>query len=113
MPKQTPAELDSDDIDWVYDLFLNASREMVYSPDSTISERLAALKERVLSDLSFREETNLKAATDFTLSEAIKTFGLKYVESLVEFRRNHSWDIEKDMGREEFQTTPGFGEKLF
>ena len=58
MPKQTPAELDSDDIDWVYDLFLNASREMVYSPDSTISERLAALKERVLSDLSFREETN-------------------------------------------------------
>ena len=42
MPKQTCAELNSDGIEWVYNLFLNASREMVYSPD--INEHLAAIK---------------------------------------------------------------------
>ena len=52
MPKQTRAELN---FEWVHDLFLNASRAMVYSPD--INERLAAIKKRVLSYLSFKEKT--------------------------------------------------------
>ena len=77
---------------------------------SGLNESLTAIKKRVLSDLSFKEKT--KAVTDFTLSEAIRTLGLKYVESLGEFEQNHEWDIEKDVGKEEFPTTPCISETL-
>ena len=46
------------------------------------------------------------------MSEAIETFGLKYEESPNEFRQNHEWDIEKEVGKEEFPTTPCIGEIL-
>ena len=101
MPKRTRAEIDSDEIDSVFDLILNA---VDYSPG------LTAIKKRLLSDISFKKKTI--AATDFTMFQAIETFGLKYVENLDEFSRNHEWDIEKDVGKEEFQTTPCIGETL-
>jgi hypothetical protein len=105
MPKRT-AEIDSDEIDSLFDMILNASSAVDYHSD--FKEYLTALKTRVLSHLSFKEET--RAATDFTLSEAIYTFGLKYVESFYEYMENHEWDIEKDVGMEEFPTTPCIGE---
>ena len=105
MPKRTRAEIDSDEIDSVFDLILNA---VDYSPDP--KEYLTAIKKRLLSDISFKKKTI--AATDFTMFEAIETFGLKYVETLDEFSRNHEWDIEKDVGKEEFQTTPCISETL-
>ena len=108
MPKRTHAEIESDKIDLYFDLIFNASSAMDYSSD--FNKTLTAVKKRVLSDLSFKEET--KAAMDFTLSEAICTFGLKYVESLGEFAQNHEWDIEKDVGKEEFPTTPCISETL-
>ena len=67
-------------------------------------EYLTTVKERLLSDLSLKEIT--QAATVFTLPEAIETFGLKYERSPNEFIQKHHWDIEKDMGKEEFPTTP-------
>jgi hypothetical protein len=108
MPKRTRAEIDSDNINSVFDLFLNASSSVDYSSDP--NKFLTAIKKRVLSDLLFKEET--KAATDFTMSEAIHTFGLKYVEFPSEFEPDHEWDIEKDMGKEEFPTTPFFSKTL-
>ena len=101
MPKRTRAEIELDNIESFFDLIFNASSAMDNSSD------LTAIKKKVLSDLSFKEKT--KAATDFTLSEAVHMFGLKYVESPNEFQQNHEWNIERDMGKEEFPTTPCIG----
>lgn len=90
MPERTLAEIDSDNIESVFYLILNASSAMDY-PNS--NEFLTVIKKRLQSDL-LRKEIN-KAATDFTLHEAIETFGLKNVESPEEYFRNHEWDIEK------------------
>ena len=99
------SEIDSDKIDSLIDLILNAS-----TSSAADYEYLTAMKKRLLlSDLSSKEEK--KAATDFTLLEAIETFGLKYVESLGKFQ-NHEWDIENDVGKEEFPTTPCISETL-
>ena len=108
MPKRTHAEMDSDNIESYFDLIFNTSNDMNCSSD--FNKSLTAIKKRVLSDLSFKEET--QAATDFTLDEAIRTFRLKYVEFPCEFVQNHKWDIEKDMGKEEFSTTSYIGETL-
>ena len=70
-----------------------------------------SVEEQILSDLSEAKEKS-KAATDFTLPEAIETFGLKYVQTLDKYQRDHAWDIEKDVGEVEFPITPCIGETL-
>jgi hypothetical protein len=103
MPKKrTHAEIESGDIDSCFDLIFNASNAMDYG----FNQSLTAIKEQILFDLSLKEETI--ATTDFTVPEAIHTFGLKYEES----DKNYRWDIEMDVGKEEFPTTPCIGETL-
>ena len=76
------------------------------------NQYLTALKARVLSDLSFKGKEKTKAATEFTLSEAIDTFGVKFENSPSEFSRKHLWDIENEVGMKEFPTTACIGETL-
>jgi hypothetical protein len=113
MPKRNRAEIDSDKIDSFFDLILNASGGVDISSanDSEKKIFLNTIKEQILSDLSEAKEKS-KAATDFTLSEAIETFGLKYVQTLDKYQQDHTWDIEKDVGEVEFPITPCIGETL-
>ena len=106
MPKRTHAEINSDNIHSFFDLILSVSSEMDCSPD--FIESLGSVKKRNLSNLLFKEKN--QAATEFTLAEAVNEFGLKYEDDPREFR--HAWDIEKDMGKEEFPTTPYISETL-
>ena len=48
-----------------------------------ILTNITALK--ALSDLSLKGKEKTKGATEFTLSEAINTFGLKFEKSVSEF----------------------------
>jgi hypothetical protein len=102
MPKRSSEAIDS-----IFDLISNASTVVQYSGDP--KNYLAELKTQVLSNLSSKGEKT-KAATDFTLNETIKIFGLKFDQSLNEFIQKHHWDIEKEMGVKEFPTTPSIGE---
>ena len=110
MPKRSRAERDSEALDSIFDLISNASRVVEYSPDP--KNYLAALKTRVLSDLSSKGKEKNKAATDFTLDETIDMFGLKFEQSPNVFSQKHRWDIEKETGMKEFPTTPCIGETL-
>jgi hypothetical protein len=49
---------------------------------------------------------------EFTLSEAAKTFKLKFEKILTEYKRKHFWDIQKEMGVKEFLTMPCISETL-
>ena len=69
-------------------------------PPLISKKSLTVLKFRFLSDLSLIEKEEHRAATDFTVYEAIQTFGLKLEESL-----KHLWDIENNVGMKEFPTT--------
>ena len=111
MPKRTHVEIDSDHIEYYFNLISNATAALNYSSDhfKNLTKDLAAIKRRVLSDLSFEEKN--RDATDIKLSEAVRIFGLSYVGGGIEFRRKHQWHIEKDVGEEEFPTTPCIGEK--
>ena len=114
MPKRTRVEKESDNNNSFFDLILNASRSVdIFSDgDSEKKEKLTAIKKRLISDLSNSSKEQSKATTDFTLREAIETFGLKFVRTLGKFERNHEWDIEEDVGEEEFPTTPCISETL-
>ena len=109
MPKRSRADADSEVVNSIFDSIFTASSAVEFSDPN---QYLTALKARVLSDLSFKGNEKTKAATEFTLSEAINTFGLKFEESLPEFRRKHLWDIENEVGMKEFPTTPCIGETL-
>ena len=115
MPKRTRAEKDSDNIDSIFDLILNASIGVDISAASESEKKdfLSTIKRRLLSDSPDSSKEQSKPATDFTLSEAIETFGLKYMRYMHNFERStrkHAWDIEKEIGEEEFPTTPCIGE---
>ena len=102
MPKRTRAEIEA-----VFDSIFSVSSAVDFGTDP--NKYLIALKTRVLSELSKGKEKTT-AAKDFTLYEAIETFGLKFEESPTEFIQNHHWDIENEVGMEEFPTTPCIGE---
>lgn len=104
MPKRSRGERDSEVLNSLFDLISNASTVVEYSPDP--KNYLAALKTRVLSDLSSKGKEKTKAATDFTLDETIDMFGLKFEQSPNEFSQKHRWDVEKETGMKEFLTTP-------
>ena len=103
MPKRIRSELESDNINSLFDLISDTSN--LVDPSLDFNENLTAIKKRLLT----KDEN--KAATDFTLVEAISTFGLKYVQTPKQYY-HHDWDIEKDVGTEEIQMTPCIGETL-
>ena len=88
---RTRVEIDSDNVDLVYNLFLNASSAV--NKFSDVEEFLTALKNRVLSA---KEVT--KAAKDFTLPEATKRLGRNTIDPL---KKSYQWHIEEDVGEKE------------
>ena len=93
----------AEDINSAFDTILTAATELNPSAYSIIS----ALKPQVLSELS--EKAIHLAAGDFTLDEAVATFGLKFSQVPSEYMAYY-WNIEKEIGTMEFPMTPGFGE---
>jgi hypothetical protein len=104
MPKRTHAEARSEEVNSVFDLILNTANVVDPSPEHM--KYLTALKSRVLSDLS----STKKDAKEFTLPEAVQTFGLKYQRTLNIYSQKHLWYIEKEVGKKEFPTTACIGE---
>jgi hypothetical protein len=100
---------DSEVVNLIFDSIFTASSAVEFSDPK---QYLTALKARVLSGLSSKGKEKTKAATEFTLSDAIDTFRLKFEKSPPEFSREHHWDIEKEAGMKEFLTTPCIGETL-
>ena len=79
-PKRTHAEARSEKVNSLFDLILNAASVVDPSPEHT--KYLTALKSRFLSDLSSTEKEKTQAAKEFTLFEAVQTFGLKYLPKI-------------------------------
>ena len=89
-----------DGIEWVYNLFLNASRAMVYSPD--INERLAAIKNEFFPTYRSKKKPKLRRIP--RCLKQSKRSGWNTWNLWLNFvRATH----EKDVGKEEFLTTPG------
>ena len=98
-------EYNAEDINSAFNTILTAATKLKPSAYSIISE----LKSQALSELS-EKEIHL-AAGDFTLAEAVTTFGLKFSQVPSE-SMDYYWNIEKEIGTMEFPMTPGFGETL-
>jgi hypothetical protein len=100
-PKRTYIEAD---LNSYFDLLLHAVSVVKYSPDRM--KYFNALKSQVLFDMSSTLKEETRAATDFSLSQAVQTFGLKFQE----YNQRHLWSIDKEVEGKEFSTTPGIGE---
>ena len=74
---------------------------------------LIRLKSQVLSDLSSAggKETK-KAAKEFTLEEAVQTFGLTYSTVISQSSQKHYWKIDDLTEANDFEITPCIGEKI-
>jgi hypothetical protein len=92
----------------MFDLILPALSAVKYSPDTM--KYFTALKSRVLSDLSSTNQEQTRAAKDFSRSEAVEMFGLKFEDSMIIYNQRHHWPIEKEVEGKEFPTTPCIGE---
>ena len=106
-PKRTHAEAGSEEVNSLFDLILNAASVVDPSPEHM--KYLDALKSRVLSDLS-KKKAKTQAAKDFTLNDAVQTFGLKYQRTLIAYSQKHVWYIDKEVEGKEFPTTACIGD---
>jgi hypothetical protein len=108
MPKRTRADTDAEEeVNSFFDSIFDAASAVDISLDS-----LSALKTRVLSNRLSKGKEQRKAATDFSMNDAIEIFGLKYEEIPLKFSKKYRWDIENEEGMEEFPITPCIGETL-
>jgi len=92
----------------MFDLILPALSVVEYSVDTM--QYFTALKSQVLFQPVIHKPRRDRAAKDFSQSEAVETFGLKFQKSLVIYHQRHYWSIEEELEGKEFPTTPCIGE---
>lgn len=94
MPKRSRADSDLEAINRVFETLFDIANTSKSTSDTTLTlSILKKLKHQALSAAAEEEEFIRKAAKEFTLDEAVQTFGLKYRSNLRESAK-HQWKIE-------------------
>jgi hypothetical protein len=92
MPKRSRADSDSEAINRVFETLFNIASTSKPPSEATLSI-LKKFKKQALSAAAEEEGFIHKAAKEFTLDEAVHTFGLTYRSNLRESAK-HQWKIE-------------------
>jgi hypothetical protein len=92
MRKHSRADSDIGTINLVFERLFDIANTSKPTNDVTLSI-LKKLKHQALSAAAEEEEFTCKAAKEFTLEEAVQTFGLIYTSSLKQSEK-HQWKIE-------------------
>jgi hypothetical protein len=97
MTKRKHFDETAEAVDSVFNLIFDAMSEKNDSISGTRTTWLQQLKSRLLSDLSAAgggKEVK-KAAKEFTIADAVESFGLKYTTVRSESSEKHFWRIEE------------------